>query len=89
MDGAISADDPKWGGPGNAVGDLTGPPGEDTVLIGDGAPVPTRDRGIAAFGETHRYPMNMQVVIDANSRPGVLPRDVRHTRLASPRCLNS
>lgn len=43
-------------------------PRRDTVLIVDGALVPTRDRTIAASGKNYRYSTKQQVVIDANSR---------------------
>jgi hypothetical protein len=40
----------------------------DTVLIVDGMLVPTYDRAIAASSKNDRYSVNMQVVIDANTR---------------------
>jgi hypothetical protein len=43
-------------------------PRKDTVYIGDGTLVPTRDRSISASSKNYRYSMNLQVVIDANSR---------------------
>lgn len=50
-------------------------PREDPVQIVDGSLVPTRDRSISASSRNYRYSTNLQVVIDANSRPGVLSRD--------------
>lgn len=41
---------------------------EGTVYIVDGTLVPTRDRSIAASSKNYRYSMNLQVVIDADSR---------------------
>lgn len=41
---------------------------EDAVCIVDGAPVPTRDRSIAASGKDYRYSTTLRVVIDTNSR---------------------
>ncbi|MBX7553548.1 transposase [Streptomyces sp. NPDC004232] len=46
-------------------------PPKDTVHIVDGTLVPTRDRSVAASSKNYRYPANLQVVIDANSRPVV------------------
>lgn len=43
-------------------------PRRDTVYIGDGTLVPTRDRGVSASSKNYRYSTNLQVVIDANSR---------------------
>ena len=40
----------------------------DTVLIVDGMLVPTYDRTITASSKNYRYSVNMQVVIDANTR---------------------
>ncbi|PPK64803.1 transposase family protein [Actinokineospora auranticolor] len=40
----------------------------DTVLIVDGTLVPTHDRGMSASSKNYRYSVNMQVVIDANTR---------------------
>lgn len=40
----------------------------DTVLIVDGTLVPTHDRSISASSKNYRYSVNMQVVIDANTR---------------------
>lgn len=39
-----------------------------TVLIVDGMLVPTYDRSITASSKNYRYSVNMQVVIDANTR---------------------
>ena len=41
---------------------------KDTVHIVDGILVPTRDRSVAASSKNYRYSMNLQAVIDANSR---------------------
>jgi hypothetical protein len=43
----------------------------DTVLIVDGTLVPTHDRTIAAASKNYRYSVNMQVIIDANTRLAV------------------
>jgi hypothetical protein len=43
----------------------------DTVLIVDGTLVPTHDRSVSASSKNYRYSVNMQVVIDANTRRGV------------------
>jgi DDE superfamily endonuclease/Helix-turn-helix of DDE superfamily endonuclease len=40
----------------------------DTVLIVDGTLVPTHDRSMSASSKNYRYSVNMQVVIDANTR---------------------
>lgn len=40
----------------------------DTVLIVDGTLVPTHDRDMSASSKNYRYSVNMQVVIDANTR---------------------
>jgi DDE superfamily endonuclease len=40
----------------------------ETVLIVDGMLVPTYDRDITASSKNYRYSVNMQVVIDANTR---------------------
>ena len=40
----------------------------DTVLIVDGTLVPTHDRTMSASSKNYRYSVNMQVVIDANTR---------------------
>jgi hypothetical protein len=40
----------------------------DTVLIVDGMLVPTYDRAITASSKNYRYSVNMQVVIDADTR---------------------
>lgn len=42
--------------------------GPDTVLIVDGTLVPTHDRSMSASSKNYRYSVNMQVVIDANTR---------------------
>lgn len=42
--------------------------GPDTVLIVDGTLVPTHDRTVAAPSKNYRYSVNMQVVIDADTR---------------------
>lgn len=42
--------------------------GPDTVLIVDGTLVPTHDRTITASSKNYRFSVNMQVVIDANTR---------------------
>jgi DDE superfamily endonuclease/Helix-turn-helix of DDE superfamily endonuclease len=42
--------------------------GPDTVLIVDGTLVPTHDRTVTAQSKNYRYSVNMQVVIDANTR---------------------
>jgi hypothetical protein len=42
--------------------------GPDTVLIVDGTLVPTHDRKVTAPSKNYRYSVNMQVVIDANTR---------------------
>jgi hypothetical protein len=42
-----------------------------TVLIVDGTLVPTHDRSVSASSKNYRYSVNMQVVIDANTRLGV------------------
>ena len=50
---------------------VTTPHSPDTVLIVDGTLVPTHDRGVSASSKNYRYSVNMQVVIDANTRRGV------------------
>ena len=47
------------------------PHSPDTVLIVDGTLVPTHDRGVSASSKNYRYSVNMQVVIDANTRQTV------------------
>ena len=42
--------------------------GPDTVLIVDGTLVPTRDHAVAASSKNYRYSVNMQVMIDAETR---------------------
>jgi hypothetical protein len=42
--------------------------GPDTVLIVDGTLVPTRDHSIAASSKNYRYSVNMQVMINAETR---------------------
>jgi hypothetical protein len=49
----------------------TTPHDPDTVLIVDGTLVPTHDRSVSASSKNYRYSVNMQVVIDANTRRGV------------------
>jgi hypothetical protein len=49
----------------------TAPYDPDTVLIVDGTLVPTHDRSVSASSKNYRYSVNMQVVIDANTRRGV------------------
>lgn len=44
----------------------------DAVLIVDGALVPTRDHSVAEQSKNYRYSTNHQVVIDADSRRGVV-----------------
>jgi hypothetical protein len=43
----------------------------DTVLIVDGTLIPTHDRSVSASSKNYRYSVNMQVVIDANTRRNV------------------
>jgi len=50
---------------------VTTPHHPDTVLIVDGTLVPTYDRGVSASSKNYRYSVNLQVVIDANTRQGV------------------
>jgi hypothetical protein len=50
---------------------VTTPLSCDTVLVVDGTLVPTYDRGVSASSKNYRYSVNMQVVIDANTRLGV------------------
>jgi hypothetical protein len=40
----------------------------ETVLIVDGTLVQTHDRRVSASSKNYRYSVNMQVVIDANTR---------------------
>jgi hypothetical protein len=47
------------------------PHDRDTVLVVDGTLVPTHDRGVSASSKNYRYSVNMQVVIDANTRLNV------------------
>jgi hypothetical protein len=47
------------------------PPSPDTVVIVDGTLIPTYDRSVSASSKNYRYSVNMQVVIDANTRLGV------------------
>jgi hypothetical protein len=49
----------------------SGPPSRDTVLIVDGTLIPTHDRSVSASSKNYRYSVNMQVVIDANTRRNV------------------
>jgi hypothetical protein len=44
------------------------PDDPDTVLIVDGTLIPTYDRSVSASSKNYRYSVNMQVVIDANTR---------------------
>jgi hypothetical protein len=50
---------------------VTIPHSPHTVLIVDGTLVPTHDRSVSASSKNYRYSVNMQVVIDANTRRGV------------------
>jgi hypothetical protein len=50
---------------------VTAPPSPDTVLIVDGTLIPTHDRIVSASSKNYRYSVNMQVVIDANTRRNV------------------
>jgi hypothetical protein len=50
---------------------VTVPPSPDTVLIVDGTLIPTHDRSVSASSKNYRYSVNMQVVIDANTRRNV------------------
>jgi hypothetical protein len=54
-----------------ALAPLSRPHGPDTVLIVDGTLVPTHDRKVTAPSKNYRYSVNMQVVIDANTRLAV------------------
>ncbi|GGV45176.1 hypothetical protein GCM10010182_82000 [Actinomadura cremea] len=54
-----------------ALAPVVGRHGPDTVLIVDGTLVPTHDRAITAPSKNYRYSVNMQVVIDADSRLAV------------------
>lgn len=47
------------------------PPDPDTVVVVDGTLIPTYDRSVSASSKNYRYSVNMQVVIDANTRLGV------------------
>jgi hypothetical protein len=47
------------------------PPDPDTVVIVDGTLIPTYDRSVSASSKNYRYSVNMQVVIDADTRLGV------------------
>ena len=51
-----------------ALAPVTGKHSPDTVLIVDGTLVPTHDRAVTASAKNYRYSVNMQVVIDANTR---------------------
>lgn len=51
-----------------ALSPVTKKHSRDTVLIVDGMLVPTYDRAITASSKNYRYSVNMQVVIDANTR---------------------
>lgn len=51
--------------------DETVPPDPDTVVIVDGTLIPTYDRSVSASSKNYRYSVNMQVVIDADTRLGV------------------
>ncbi|MFH8663068.1 transposase [Streptomyces afghaniensis] len=53
---------------------------KDTVLIGDGTLVPTRDHTIAEQSKNYRYSTNHQVVIDADTRLVVVGRPVPGNR---------
>jgi hypothetical protein len=50
---------------------VTVPHSSDTVVIVDGTLVPTHDRNVSASSKNYRYSVNMQVVIDVNTRLGV------------------
>jgi len=54
---------------------VTEPHSPDTVLIVDGTLVPTHDRSVSASSKNYRYSVNMQVVIDANTRLNVAVGD--------------
>jgi hypothetical protein len=54
---------------------VTVPHHPETVLIVDGTLVPTHDRSVSASSKNYRYSVNMQVVIDANTRLGVAVGD--------------
>lgn len=51
-----------------ALAPVTRAHGPGTVLIVDGTLVPTHDRKVTAPSKNYRYSVNMQVVIDANTR---------------------
>jgi Transposase DDE domain/Helix-turn-helix of DDE superfamily endonuclease len=51
-----------------ALAPVTRRHGPDTVLIVDGTLVPTHDRSVSASSKNYRYSVNMQVVIDADTR---------------------
>jgi len=51
-----------------ALAPVSTPHSPDTVLIVDGTLVPTHDRDMSASSKNYRYSVNMQVVIDANTR---------------------
>jgi hypothetical protein len=59
-----------------ALAPITRPHGPDTVLIVGGTLVPTHDRRISAPSKNYRHWVNMQVVIDANTRLVVAGRPV-------------
>jgi hypothetical protein len=51
-----------------ALAPITHAHGSDTVLIVDGTLVPTHDRSVSASSKNYRYSVNMQIVINANTR---------------------
>jgi hypothetical protein len=55
-------------GPYLALSPVTRQHRRDTVLIVDGTLVPTHDRAVSASAKNYRYSVNLQVVIDANTR---------------------
>jgi hypothetical protein len=55
-------------GPYLALAPARGKHGPDTVLIVDGTLVPTRDHTLAAQSKNYRYSVNMQVLINAETR---------------------
>ncbi|HEV2780878.1 MAG TPA: transposase [Actinophytocola sp.] len=51
-----------------ALAPVTSKHSPETVLIVDGTLVPTHDRSMSASSKNYRYSVNLQVVIDANTR---------------------
>ncbi|GAA2159797.1 hypothetical protein GCM10009727_72040 [Actinomadura napierensis] len=51
-----------------ALAPVTRRHGPETVLIVDGTLAPVHDRTVTASSKNYRYSVNMQVVIDANTR---------------------